>query len=87
MHIYVAIPDASILPDPKELQERILIAAWLAGHGRIELSKSGAMLKRCVIDVSVLAPERLVFEAAPELGEGLEQRRPKAEFIDGGWLV
>lgn len=52
------------------------IKLWAAGHGRIELSRSGAMLERTVIDLSVTGPERLVFEAAPEMGPRLESRRP-----------
>ena len=46
---------------------------WLAGNGFIKISKSGSMLVRQLIDVSVFSPERLVFEASPTLGEGLEQ--------------
>lgn len=49
---------------------------WLAGHGRFEVSKSGALLARSLIDASVFQPERLDFCGGADLGRGLEQRLP-----------
>jgi len=46
---------------------------WLKGFGKIIISASGAMLERQLIDAAVFSPERLVFEAKPTLGDGLEQ--------------
>jgi len=46
---------------------------WLAGKGFIKISKCGSLLVRQLIDVSVFSPERLVFEATPTLGVGIEQ--------------
>jgi len=45
---------------------------WLAGHGKIVISKSGRMLVRQTIDSTVFSPERLIYEAPPTLGEGVE---------------
>ncbi len=46
---------------------------WLQGKGSIQLSKTGAMLTRQLIDEFVFSPERLVFEAKPTLDEGIVQ--------------
>lgn len=56
---------------------------WLAGYGWGVLSKSGSFLKRCIIDDAVFSPERCIFEAAPILGDGLVQRRPRPAVVDG----
>ena len=53
---------------------------WLHGLGWIKLGAAGQMLERSIVDRSVAAPERLVFEAAPILKKPLKQdqksRRP-----------
>ena len=46
---------------------------WLQGTGKICISKAGSFLVRQLIDASVFSPERLVFEAKPTLGKGIEQ--------------
>jgi hypothetical protein len=48
---------------------------WLAGHGRVMLSKAGSMLERTLVDASVWQASRLDFAAGAEMGRGLEQRR------------
>ena len=54
--------------------------AWLKDYGWWMISKAGSLLERSIIDRSVGTPERLVFEAAPELEKPLardeEKRRP-----------
>jgi hypothetical protein len=53
---------------------------WLHGLGWIKLGAAGQMLERSIIDRSVSAPERLVFEGAPIVKKPLKQheksRRP-----------
>ncbi len=49
---------------------------WLAGHGRIEISKAGTMLERGLIDASVWQPERLDFAGGAACEPPLLQRRP-----------
>lgn len=48
---------------------------WLAGHGRIEVSSSGALLERSIVDASVHQPARLVFSAGAVCHPPLSQRR------------
>ena len=53
----------------KALRDRL----WLAGFGWYGLGKSGQLLNRTLVDWCVGSPERLVFEAAPELIGALRQ--------------
>ena len=78
--IYLPVQDARDIPRAGQaLADRL----WLAGHGRIDLSGSGAMLERCVIDAGVWQPERLDFAGGAECGPGLEQRLPAPMLING----
>ena len=86
-HIYVIVADARRIP---ELGETIKGRLWLAGFGRYEVSKSGALLERTLVDASVWQPERLVFAAGAHCIAPLEQRRgppivrhPEAPPLDG----
>lgn len=88
LHIYVPllVDDAGMV---KALLDRMHARAWLAGLGWGMISKGGAFLERSLIDPSVSLPERLVFEADPELGpslgQDLDQRKPIAH--DGRTLT
>ena len=61
------------------------VRCWLAGHGWMIVSTSGALLERSIVDRMVGGPERLVFEGGPvllpPLHQDKESRRPIA--IDG----
>ena len=82
--VYYLVGDGSQIPRiGKILHQRMI----LAGHGHIQITKSGAMLVRSLVDDCVWQPERLDFVAAPVLGEGLERRVPKARYTDGAALV
>jgi len=64
------------IKDPKDIArygEDFAKRCWLEGQGYIKVSKTGSMLVRQLIDASVFSPERLVFEASPTLGDGIEQ--------------
>lgn len=85
-HLVVFIENAADLPVPKTIRDNLLARAWLAGHGSTQISKCGALLTRCIIDLAVLSPERLVFRGAPELDDALKREVEPAQFADGDWL-
>lgn len=71
--LYVAVLDAG---DITRAGAVLIDRLWLAGFGRYDLSKSGALLPRTVIDASVFQPERLDFCGGADCGAGLIQRLP-----------
>ena len=58
----------------------------LAGYGRVEISRAGALLERTLADLLVGSPERLDFVAGAICDKGLEQRRPEPEYHQGSLL-
>ena len=82
--VYYLVDDSSQIPRIGKILHRRQI---LADHGFIQITKSGAMLVRSLVDDCVWQAERLDFVAAPILGEGLERRAPKAKYFDGPALV
>jgi hypothetical protein len=79
-HLAMLLSD---LTRAKALKELLEVRQWATGHGHIHLSRDGKQLERTVFDLSVFAPERLVFEAGADLGEGLQQRRPDPVAVEG----
>lgn len=79
VHIYIAVTRGTDIPD---LAQRLQIEQWSAGRGRVIISKSGALLVRQLSDALVYQPSRLMFEAPPVLGEGVERNVPE----DALWL-
>ena len=78
--LYMIVQDAADIPRAgKALVERL----WLAGHGHIEISASGAMLERTLVDASVWQPSRLDFAGGAACGAGLDQRRGDPIIIEG----
>jgi hypothetical protein len=71
-HLYVFVADAT---DIERAGAALGEQLWLLGLGRIEVSKAGQLLDKCLIDGSVWQPERLDFIAA-NCVVPLEQRRP-----------
>lgn len=70
---HVAVRDATDIPRAgRVLADRL----WLAGHGRIEVSKSGALLERTVVDTAVWQTNRFDFAGGAHCEDPLEQRRP-----------
>jgi hypothetical protein len=81
--LYIALADAF---DAPRVGEQICLRLWAAGKGHIEVSKSGALLKRILIDLSVFQPSRFDFAAGASTGEGLEQRQRTPKLIlPPGW--
>lgn len=78
--LYLPIKQAADIPRAGAVLEARL---WLAGLGRVQVSKSGSMLMRTLIDGSVWQPSRLDFAAGAATGPGLEQRRGAPMLIRG----
>ncbi len=72
LHAYVMLKNAS---DKKITEWKACLndRVWELGFGHIEISSSGSILRRGVLDLSVIssAGERLIFEAAPTLEIGI----------------
>lgn len=74
-HIYIPVIDGSDIPT---FMKRLSKYLWLAGQGRVVISKSGNQLLRSIIDDSVGSPERIIYEAQPVLLDGITA--PDREF-------
>lgn len=75
--LYIAISNGNdISRFAKQLETRL----WAEGHGYIVISKSGAILERNLIDMSVYQPNRLDFAAGAALGPGLSQDRGRPQL-------
>lgn len=83
LHVYLEAHDT----DLGELRRFLEAKLWLAGLGYIGFARNGAMLPRAIIDLSVLSPERLIFEAAPVLGPGLVQNDRTWQHVEGAPLA
>ncbi|RKT43203.1 P4 family phage/plasmid primase-like protein [Thiocapsa rosea] len=68
-HIYCLFKNS----DLKALKTYLEVKLWNEGYGYIEFARNGALLVRTLIDLAVLSPERLIYEAAPILGSGLSR--------------
>ena len=78
--LYLIVQDAADIPRAgKALVDRL----WLAGHGHVEISASGAVLERTLVDASVWQSSRLDFAGGAACGAGLEQRRGDPVIIEG----
>jgi len=85
IHIYIAVKDSGDIERfLKTLHER----CWLAGYGWMMVGAGGQLLERSIVDRTVGAPERVVFEGKPVLVPPLDQdqeaRWPVA--VDGEML-
>lgn len=78
LHIYVPVADGA---DIKRAIEVMHDRLWLAGYGWYLVGAAGQLLERSIIDRSVAASERLVFESAPilihPLVQDVEARLPR----------
>jgi len=78
--LYLLVQDAADIP---RAGAALVARLWLAGHGHIEISASGALLERTLVDASVWQPSRLDFAGGAACGPGLEQRRGDPVIIEG----
>lgn len=78
--IYFAVDKATEIPRiGKIIHQRM----WLAGHGNIVLSASGAMLERSVVDATVWQANRLDFASGALCDSPLIQKRGDPVLIQG----
>lgn len=83
-HFFVMLADAS---DGPRVIKTLAARFWLAGMGRVEVSKSGALLVRCPIDTAPSDAARLIFAGGAECVPPLKQRRgPPVILSEGGFL-
>jgi hypothetical protein len=79
VHVYIAVRDAT---DIERFLKTLHARCWLAGLGWMMVGAGGQLLERSIVDRTVGAPERLVFEGGPILDPPLRQdkesRRPIA---------
>jgi len=79
IHVYIPVVSASDIPRTgKALQDKL----WSGGHGYIEISKSGAMLERTVLDPSVAQDAKVDFAAGAICHAPLTQERGKPWIIE-----
>lgn len=76
IHVYVAVNTSDLATLRRDLE----VALWRAGLGYVEFARNGCRLRRTIIDLSVLSPERLIFEAPPILGPGVGRVPPVWEY-------
>ncbi|MDP1899275.1 MAG: hypothetical protein Q8K96_02320 [Rubrivivax sp.] len=83
-HCFVLLQDAS---DGPRVMKILASRFWLEGLGRVEVSKSGALLQRCPIDTAPSDAARLIFAGGADCVPPLEQRRgPCVVLSEGGFL-
>ena len=82
-HLYLVVKDGA---DAKRFLCALHDRAWLLALVGYWIGKAGQLLDRSIIDRMVCAPERFVFEAAPDLESPLEQRPRPATVHDGAPL-
>jgi hypothetical protein len=82
-HMFVMLADAS---DGPRVIKILATRLWLAGLGKVVVSKAGSLLIRCPVDTAPSDAARLIFSGA-SCGKGLEQRRgPPVTLNRGGFL-
>ena len=82
-HIYLFPKLATDIPRYLEALGKRL---FLAGLGRIEISRSGSLLLRTLVDLTVGSPERLDFVAGAVCRDGLVQHLPEPLVRNGEML-
>lgn len=81
--LYYGVKNAKDIPRAGNvLVERL----WLNGKGWFEISKSGALLERTIVDASVWQTNRLDFAAGAQCVAPLEQRRGDPVVMQGALL-
>jgi hypothetical protein len=80
LRIWFLVEEAGDIP---RVGEVLFQRLWLTGNGYVKLSKSGARLKRSIIDQSVYQPSRLDFAAGALCHAPLKQERGNPEILPG----
>jgi Protein of unknown function (DUF3631) len=79
-HLYLLVQDGT---DARRFLYALHDRCWLAGLGWYIVGKAGQLLERSIADRMVCAPERLVFEASPDLEPPLKQEKREATVHEG----
>lgn len=82
-HTYMFVTVASDIPRYLKVLGKRLV---LAGLGRVEVSRSGSLLERTLVDLMVGSPERLDFIAGAVCRDGLVQQLPPPAVHEGEML-
>lgn len=82
--IYILIADLSDTVRAGEVLQKRL---WLAGFGRIEVSKAGSLLLRSTFDAAMHQPARLDFCGGAVCEAPLVQRRPPPVALSSGGFL
>lgn len=80
-HVWIRLARGTDWPD---FTSWLFDRCWMFGLAHHIVSKSGGLLERGLIDVSVSSPERVQYSGPPTLGEGLEVRRLARVFGEPG---
>ena len=84
-HIYLLIRDGG---DSERFLKTFHDRCWLHGFGWHMIGAGGQLLERSLVDRTVYAPERLVFEAAPNVVPPLAQdQSARAPVVDAGIIL
>lgn len=73
--LYMLVQDAS---DIERAGKALFDRLWLAGYGHIQITGSGSLLERTLIDSAVWQPCRLDFAGGADCSNGLEQQIGRA---------
>lgn len=79
--VYLVLEDAR---DIERVAKIVVRRLWIAGHGYIQVSSSGALLERTLIDALVHQPERIDFASGAACEAPLAQDRGAPVIICGG---
>lgn len=79
-HVYIVVDNACQI---EEIGKRISQRLWLAGSGRFDISKSGQLLERTIVDAAVWQPERLDFVGGSDVEFPLCQKKLAGVIIPG----
>lgn len=71
--VYIVVSDATDIHRAAGVLHQRL---WLAGHGYIKVSKSGALLERSIVDLAVFQPSRIDYCAPAICEPPLRQEKP-----------
>jgi len=82
-HTYLFVENGKDIPRFLEVLGKRLT---LAGYSRVETSRSGSLLHRVLVDLTVGSPERLDFVAGAVCEDGLIQKLPAPTITNGTLL-
>lgn len=83
-HTYVKVDNPLKIP---LLASMLKINSWCQGLGYIKPNSIDRPMRRTIVDTSVFTPERLVFEAAPTVSDGLQLAASQSVVVEGGLVA